>query len=125
MSATLLSDRYSHLPSIRTPPAALVAIGAVVVPLLRSLPVLARINERFLIVRSSIARLSLATLSSGIGTHCRTQNGYRCMATAIASGRQSAPSERTVAAAFSKTSEGREPSGYNCSCDRRRLNERR
>ena len=68
MSATLLSDKYSHLPSIRTPSFAFLAISGVVLPLLRSLPVLARMSERFLIVRSSSARLSLATLNSGIGT---------------------------------------------------------
>jgi len=75
MSATLLSDKYSHLPSIRTPSGAFLAISGVVLPLLRSLPVLARMSERSLIVRSSSARLSLATLNSGIGTHSRTQNG--------------------------------------------------
>jgi len=74
-SATLLSDRYSHLPSIRIPSAASVAISGVVVPSVRSLPVLARISERFLIVRISSARLSRAALSNGIGTHCRTQKG--------------------------------------------------
>ena len=44
-------------------------------PRVRSLPALARISERFLIVRSSIARWNLAKLRSGSGTHCRTQIG--------------------------------------------------
>src|SRR5688572_29913070 len=111
MSATLLSDMYSHRPSMRTPSSDFVASNGLPAPLVRSLPVFASSRERFRIVRSSIARFNLATLSSGIGTHVRTQNGYKCMATAIANGRQLAPSDRTVVAADSKTSEGRDPVG--------------
>jgi hypothetical protein len=66
---------YSKVPSTRRPSASWRATTEWPPPRVRSPPALARISERFLIVRRSMARWNLAKLSNGNGMHCRTQSG--------------------------------------------------
>ena len=67
-SATLARDMYSQVPSMRSPSLSINPARGVSGPRTRSLPAFARISEPRRMLRNSIARLSLAGLSSGSGT---------------------------------------------------------
>src|SRR5688572_4356516 len=100
-SATLASETYSNVPSMRTPPAVGVTRSRSWLPAARSLPALASTSAWPRTLRNKRARFKFARLHSGNGTARSAHSGYRCMTTAIASGRLSTATSRAARAAAS------------------------